>query len=556
MSVENVTEVKSPGERFTMLGRIASAIPYIAIFLVTFLANIAFSFREGRLATVPYYDDVSYLTDAFDRLTFAASNGLWSLASSFWTDPPHAPTSTLTGMLGFWLFGPEPVAAYLANAWCLAIYVSVAAYLSRPMGAQLPRILFVAVLAFVPVSHVMVTEFRPDMVAGLVFAVALMATCATDFRTLDLKGKLILVGIAIAATVAKPSGIIVAIPGIGIAFVLTVVAQAVSSSDDRSWLLRNALSCLVLYALALVPFAILFGAHTVVYIEQVLFSNADIWTTPGDRWFHWTYHSIGEGATKALGPFGPLAFLIVAIDLVLFSRFRSYRRPGVLPLYATLVILYCAMSISNEKTIFQGSYFYLPLLLAAAGAFVRMAVASLLRWPEAAQFAIRGVLGVGLVLCVLFLPLVGAYSPRYRDQNESNVLMPKVAEALYALNRNEWQTSEACRERTMSVLVTSLDPFPAVAIRYAVAHGGLKVAAADTYFPRSLEEALKAVDDADVVFTIDPVETPRANAFIRISTMVPEIFQHLSEKPGTRKVQLGTYYGSPYWLFINRNCSG
>lgn len=554
-----MTTATSPGERAAMsgrIGRIASAVPYIGIFLVTFLANIAFSFREGRLATVPYYDDVSYLTDAFDRLTFAASGGLWSLAKSFWTNPPHSPTTTLTGMLGFWLFGPEPVAVYIANAWCLALYIAVAAYVSRPLGAALPRIFFVAILAFVPVSHVMVTEFRPDMVAGLVFAVALMATCATDFRTIDLKGKLILVAIAIAATVAKPSGIIVAIPGIGIAFVLTVVAQALSNSDDRPRLVRSALSCLAVYALALVPFAILFGAHTIGYIEQVLFSNADIWTTPGDRWFHWTYHSIGEGATKALGPFAPAAFLLVAIDLVLFARIRSYRQPKVLPLYATLAILYCAMSISNEKTIFQGSYFYLPLLFAAADAFVRMAVASRERWPAAGPFAARGVLGVGVALSVVFLPLVGAYSPRYRDQNEANVLMPKVVDALFALNRNEWQTSEACRDRTMSVLVTSLDPFPAVAIRYAVARGGLKMAAGDTYFPRSLPEALKAVDEADVVLTIDPVETPRANAFIRISTMVPEIFQHLSEKPGTRKVQLGTYYGSPYWLFINRNCSG
>ena len=530
-------------------------MPYVAIFVVTFAANIAFSFRQGRLATVPYYDDVSYLADAFGRLTFATGDGFWSLVASFWTDPPHAPTSTLTAMLGFWIFGTAPVSAYLANAWCLALYIAVAAYVSRPLGGALPGILFVAILAFVPVSHVMVTEFRPDMVAGLVFAVALMATCATDFRTIGLKGKLILVAFAIAATVAKPSGIIVAIPGIGIAFVLTVVAQAISRPDERPRLVRNALTCLGLYALALIPFAILLGAETIAYIEQVLFSNADIWTTAGDRWFHWTYHSIGEGATKALGPFGPLAFLLVAIDLVLYATIRTYRQPKVLPLYATLAILYCAMSISNEKTIFQGSYFYLPLLLAAADAFVRMAVASRERWPEAGLFAIRGVLVVGLALAVLFLPLVGAYTPRYRDQDESNVLMPKVVDYLYALNRNEWQMGEACRGQAMTVLTTSLDPFPAVSIVYAVARGGLRMEPYNAYFPRSLPEALKAADEADLVFTIDPVETPRANAFIRISTMVPQIFQHLGQKPGTRKVQVGTYYGSPYWLFINRDCT-
>ncbi len=533
--------------------RIAGILPFVAIFLVTFVANIAFSLRQGRLANVPTHDDVAYLADGLDRVMFVEPGGLWPALRSVITDPPHAPVSTLTAMLGFWSFGPAPIAAYLANAWVLALYVLVFAILSRPLSSLTTRTLFVAILAFVPVAHAMVNEFRPDMAGGLLFALALGAICTTDFRALTPGRIAAVVALALAATITKLSAVVLTIPALGVAFVATMISQRIFTAPDRLRLARGGLITALIYLVALSPFALLFGPRTLSYIADTLFTDSDIWSTPGSRWFHWTYHAFGPGAVDALGPFGAIALAFILADLVVGWRVPATRRRGARAFYATLLVVYCAMAISSEKTPYQGSYFYLPLLVAAAGAFVHLVAAAKLRWPMTAARAVNAMLGLGLGLSVLFLSLGSSYALRSEDGPEADRLLPVVTDAIFALQKNEWQGSPSCRARTMRITALNYDPLTAGAIQMALAEGGIQVVSDYGYFPRSLAEAKKSVDDVDLVVMVDPA-TPPTNKWLLVTAMVPDLFQFLSSMPGVRKIQVGVYRGHPFWLFVKPHC--
>ncbi|MCX5480326.1 hypothetical protein OSH08_15050 [Kaistia geumhonensis] len=529
------------------------SLPFAAIFAVVFLANLAYSQRTGRFASEPTYDDVIYLADAYIRLAFAPGNGLFSVVASFWHLAPHAIVSTLTAMAGYWAFGPSDVSPYLANGWVLALYFVVITYLTRPLGSLFDRVLLVATLAFVPVAHAMVTEFRPDMAAGLVFALALWAICTIDFRQVTVRRRVGIVALAAFATIMKPSAVVLTIPALGFAVLATLVAQGALVREDRLKVIGSALISVALYAAMLLPFAILLAGETVSYIYDVLITDADIWTTPGDRWFHLNYHLFGPGGHQALGHFRRVGLWVLVIDLLVYVRFPAYRKRGVLPYTATLVVVFVAMSVSREKTVFQGSFFYLPFLLAAVAAFVRLVSAALALRPELARTSLRAALAIVLAVEIVALPLGGAYFPRADEGSEANRLLPKVKDAIVALRRDEWLGSPSCSARAMSLSVTNYDPLTPETVQLSLAKAGIQLSTDYNFLARSLDEAMATIDLADLVLMVDPGASQR-NTWTPISAFVPEIFDRLSNQPGVRRIEVGTYRQKPYWLFVKPHC--
>ncbi len=531
-----------------------SGLSFSGIFLVTAAANLAYSLREGRLAGVPVYDDVRYLSDALDRVMFAPGSGLWSVLATFWSNPPHAPLTTLTAAAGFWALGPHAVAAYLANLWVFALYIAVCGRLSRPVGGLLARSLFVGVMAYVPAAHAMIAEFRPDLAAGLLFAVALRLLARTNFRDASLKEMGALAIVAVAATVMKLSGVVLVIPALGIGLVIQVAAQYRASDRDRGLLLRHALGTMAFYLLLLAPFAIVFGPATVRYIAGTLFTDADIWATPGGWWFHLTYHLVGPGARQALGAFLFPVIGLVAVDLLLCLKSRNWRRQSPLPFYATLLVIYLAMAVSGEKTTYQGSYFYFPILLAAASALVRLCVAARTQWPTAAPRIVQAAGTGALAACIVFLPLGSSYFGRPADRPEADRLIGGVTNAAFDVAKQDWQGGKACQDRVPTIMTLDYDPLAADALQMALAAGGLRVEAVSVYFPRSLAEALRWVDEVDLVAMADPA-SGHENPWLLIGNYAPQIFRFLAAKPGMRKIAVGTYENRPYWLFANTDCS-
>lgn len=524
---------------------VAAFATFAGIFIVVFVANLGYSLRWGRLSTVPVYDDGGYMSDAYKRLVFATGDGVWSSISSFYGNPPHAPVTAMTAMLGYWAFGSADIAVYLANGWVLALYIFVMALISRPLADLPTRALFVALAAYVPAAHAMVNEFRPDLAAGLFFALAIGAICRVNLRTVTLRQGAVVAGLAVLATITKPSAFVLTAPALLIALGMSILFQGFLTGRDRWSLVRTALAGVAVYIVLFAPFALVWGKPTLLYIYEVLFSKSDIWKTEGGRLFHFVFHLIGRGGEGGLGIFAPVGLMILLVDLVAWWKRPDYRKPGVPAYFATLVAVYVAMSLSREKTLYQGSLFYLPFIVGVADATVRLLL--LLGTP-----ARRIATAVPLALAVLFLPLTGGFGERPAYAAEAGSILARVHERLLALARDEW-SAPACRGQVMKITTTNYEPLIPDAIELAMAKSGIHTGLEYIFYPRSLEEALASVDRMDVLL-IQDASLPPVNTWMPISSYIPQITEHMEKKAGVRKYEVGSYMGRPYWMYVLRQC--
>lgn len=521
------------------------------LFAVVLRQNILFSLESGRLAAPPRYDDTTYLLDAVRRLNFELANGVGTFLSGIVQWPPHAPMSTLTAMAGFALFGPTPLSAYLANGWILALYIGVMAYISRPLATIPARLLFVAALLFAPVSHAMITEFRPDMAAGLLFAIAIVAIVSVDLSRASARRRLAVAAIAVVATIGKPSGVVIVIPTLGLAFAFSVALRAMLGDAPLLLLLRRSLLPIAGYIVLLTPFAIIWGQQTVAYIYQALVSNADVWKTEGSRAFHWTYHYNGPGGRIALRPFAKIGVWAIIADVVLLCVFRPRsERAGPFALYLTVAVIYVAMAQSAEKTPFQGSFLYLPFLLAVALAIVRVLVS--LRTLFMPSWGADVVLAVFVVVLALTRPLVTSFTtvPAYASQLPPLLeILADRADAFVSQRR----VGRGCPDRVPLISSTNPDPIPPETILFALAARGQPASFAYMFMARSRAEIDGIVNSVDMIVAPDPT-MPEINTWLPNNAFAPQLLQDLKADPAWTGQVVGTVEGAPLWLFERAAC--
>lgn len=376
------------------------------LFVLSLLGDLHFLQLQSRLATSAALESVVYLNDAMRRYVFDLQTGFGGLWSSLLGDPPRAPLSTLTALVGFRLFGPQLASAYLASGWILAAYIAAMAWISRPLKGVVSRLLFVAASLFAQVSQAMVTEFRPEMAAGLLFALALLAITTTDLVSASLGRRTLAVVLAMLATIAKPSEAVLAIVGLGTAVAVTVLLQARAGRTPWPKLVAAAALPTIGYVVLLTPFALLYGRQILDYGYQALATSADVWRTGGGPLTDWTYHLLGYGATKALLPFNFIGIVLIAIDIGRLHRSApGIERSAAYSLYGTIAILYVVMALSAERSPYQGSYLYLPFLF--AGAIAGACVLSTVRpvWHVTA----------GLAVLVVVLAVTRPYGSAYSE---------------------------------------------------------------------------------------------------------------------------------------------
>lgn len=242
------------------MSRFVSVFVILAMVAVSAALNLSLSAREGALSMAPIYDDVGYLLDASVRLIFGGVNSIASIAVSFVASPPHAPMSTLTAISAFAMLGPHVWAPYVANAWillafCLLVYFSTRQFTGRGVG-----LLIVGIVLFVPVSHAMITEFRPDIAAGVVFSAAIYLLLRINFALAD-RYKLALIGLVCAlAVMAKPSAFVVTIPVLGLVWMIGVARGDFRNRNNA----LGAATIVVSALLLLIPFAVIWGRKSVV----------------------------------------------------------------------------------------------------------------------------------------------------------------------------------------------------------------------------------------------------------------------------------------------------
>jgi 4-amino-4-deoxy-L-arabinose transferase-like glycosyltransferase len=522
------------------------------IFLVTILVNITYSFRLGRLSAPPLYDDVVYFASAIKILTFSEGNGFFSVIKAFLLDPPHAPLSTATGLLGFWLIGPNPVAAYIASTWVLAIYILVVSIISKPLDNSFTRFLFVLIFMFIPASHALINEFRPDMAAGLLFGLTIYAICNVNLNTIS-RRRSIGIGLLVAATmIAKPSALVITFPIVGAVFIGAILNHSSLLSVGLKPIIARLLPGLCSFALVIIPFFIFWGANTFRYIYQVLVTNADIWRTPGDWVFHWTYHSFGLGGKQALGPFLIAGLVIILFDFIaVFNKRNTSESRGILLFYLILVLIYGGMSSSNEKTVFQGSFFYFPFVIVLADALKRLILKYRCKWAGKDNRGTIIFLASIVTVLFLFVPLATSYTITSANQKASihayNETVSQVSTRI-----NEMMLTQGCIRNSYKIMDTSPDPFPSIGVLFSVASQGLRLENGNTYFAKSYKELFALLADTDFVLSPDP-NMPGVGHHLPGLKYLAQLNDELMINPSFEHHKIDTIYGYPLWLFI-RSC--
>lgn len=526
------------------------AVAVAAIFVVAVLANLSMSLLHGHLAMVPIYDDVNYMADALVRLRFDAGSGLRSLVRSFAADPPHAPITTLTGILGFGLLGPEPIAAYIANLWVLLVFLVFVTFMTRPLESWIDRALIIATFLFVPVVHAMVMEFRPDLPGGLFLGIAAYLICQTDIVAASHRRRVGLALLCLAATIIKPTAFIIVVPGLALAALVTLFGQLVLDRGNKRATFAAFGEVLGVYALAMVPFVILWGRLTADYVYAVLFTDADVWATAGDRAFHLLYHSTGVGGVLGLGKFFRNGMILILIDLALTVWRRAPRDWRTAAYYFVVGAVYVAMAMSGEKTPYQGSFFYIPFVIAFTAAAVRII---LVARESVLDGAVRPALIAILALYAWQYPLASYYYGAMPDSIRLPPIVQTITERLVAVKAANLD-NPACSDRPLTVIFTDSFPIPTDLVRFEAAKVGVHVVVSTTFMTRSFEEMKGNADRGDLILIADPTHRSTSRWLPGLA-FNPELFAFLDAQKGWARFDVGGADGKPQWLFVAPHCN-
>ena len=520
------------------------------MFLLFVLVNLSLSRLHGRLAMIPTYDDINYMADALVRLSFSPGSGIRSVIASFIADPPHAPASTLTAMAGFWLLGPEPLAAYIANSWVALLFLWYLARLSRPLARSTDRALFIATFLFIPAVQALVMEFRPDLPAGLVLGIALSALCGADILRSGWKEKLGLAALGVAATIVKPSAFILVLPVLAGTMLLVLLRAFVLERAAVRETVVGLAQILAAYLVMMAPLVWIWGPSTYAYVFGVLSTYADVWRFAGGWDAHLLYNSYGVGGLVALGKFFRNGGLLIIIDLVILALRPDRRQRGVVEYYLVVAMVYAGLSVSSEKTVYQGSFFYFPYIIAFAGASIR--VLTFIRDVVGFGWLVRLSLGVIVAIYVYKMPIASFY---YGAEHNAFRLRPVVDRITTYIGDIALANigNPACSGRPLEMVFTDSLPIPTELVRFEAAKIGVPVTATTTFMARDFSEMTRNADEGDVVLIADPAHRSPSRWLPGVDSN-PRLLAYLDATATRPHHDVVGEDGKPLWMIVNPRC--
>ena len=297
------------------------------------LAALQYSFRHGRLITVPLYDDVGYFADAAERVEVFYDGGLSGLRWMYADRPPHSPFETAMAMCGFLLFGFHDWAPYAMNSLLALGYFLAADRWLR--GARLSaKLICLAIVALIPFVGMAVEEFRPDHAVALFTSIGVFLIVSEPFVNGPRKRQLAAGAWLGLAMLTKPpvfpQTLVLGFAAMGLA---TLSGWIIAYEDfhARSRVIVRAVGGAVLIPFILIPLPhyIHDRHHIGDYIHEILWGHfKQSYALEGTGADHLLYYLTGHGGQLMLGRFlWLLTGIIVLIALAIALRGR--RRDGI-----------------------------------------------------------------------------------------------------------------------------------------------------------------------------------------------------------------------------------
>lgn len=330
--------------------------------------HIRHSLDGGALALPPTYDDIMYFIDAAARLDTLRRTGLAGFLAEYAARPPHSPLSSLLALIGFSLLGVKPWAACAATAIPLALLVRAFFAIAKDVPLWITTVAALALLGS-PLVGIVIIEFRPDALCGLVTACGVLLIILRRWAQGETATSVAAGAFLALALWAKPS-----------VFALTIIlfgaAMAAASVPDI-WRRASRGNVFRAWALTVGTAALLAAPHyvfaldeTVSYFVQNLFGeHSDIWNMKVSPLEHMLYYLVGIGGGFTLGAWLYLALLAAMVCVALVLRrpdrgaFEQFLRGC-----AVFLTCYVAVSATAHKSPFIGiSLTALTMVAAALG---------------------------------------------------------------------------------------------------------------------------------------------------------------------------------------------
>jgi hypothetical protein len=478
----------------------------IAYFIASF--TIALSFQTGRLALPSGYDDVVYLIAGQQWLNELPTRGFIGDIGAMLHQ--HAPLQTLIAALSFVLLGPQDWAPYAANGILLGLtLIAVFWYLRREGTSLVLAILLVLCLVDVPFFQHSVTEFRPDLFAGIVVGFAILLVVSEPAFLMTRKRQLYLGLLFGLALLAKPSAFLAAGFFIATAILFSYSGflweRKLSVKQQLVPILRSfgsfALGAVAVFG----PYLIAEGAAIFSYMYLALFTFADINAYHGTQAQQFSFYVTGPAGRLALGFWFWLGIATMLLRLGVAHAVAPERLPTLYASYASLLVMFVVLALTVHKSYFLGSMFY--------ATFSLLMVRDLARLAETKKFAV-GRFQVPAVLAVLAV-LVGIQKaflpnkPLATSTTDGNYHAMVGGSTHYAwqIVWNKAHPSGAAPV-PVNILINSPHPVRTAAIMLDATRRRFTVTVADGVYPKTTEDFMALADKADLVIVTASMDYP------------------------------------------------
>lgn len=492
------------GDKLLAQGALVLAVSAALVALV-----LHASFRLGRLAGIPVWDDVGTFWQAASWVKVFYQHGVPGVARAYLAAPPHSPYSALLALTAYLLFGIVEWAPYALTFFQVCAFLAFVNWMLRAHGAATRcfAMIFAAALPFVSAG---INEFKGDYASALALAIAAVLITTAPFWSASPR-RHYLVGLLLALALwTKPSLFapicLLAIGALGVSYISEWIIDRRMAPIPRA-----------ARALARIAFVVAFiaGPHFWVagrflwnYMVRNNFGkDTNKWVVPGTFWFQVRYYLTGGGG-RMLGNFAfALGALVVLAGVVMLVRHRRTDAVRFGALLSVVVASYVMPSLNPVKSVLLGLDFH--TLLGLAGVF---SLGYLL--TEVDSIAPRRTLSPALA-GVLALTGLCLYRPTFAWHPYSQTAAERrPLEERRALSRTLFD-EVAGHARNGPVRLTLLSGVGEISFDLFTLYAAQEGIDLDTraVVGRTMDDYLPLVDNADIVIAAEPGTGMTLNMF-------------------------------------------